>query len=231
MPPRPYRTLTAALFAASLGCILMLGLRALGTGSVRYGFLAWNLFLAWIPYILSLVVLRISMSGRATPRIRVTEAGIGLVWLFFYPNAPYILTDIIHVIRAPSDLSLRSQVLTANGLLWYDIILSSVFAFIGNILGLISLIILSDTIRRRFTARMAWGFVGVATLLGGYGIYLGRFRGFNSWDIFGAPLATLRAGVANLFNLKAVLFSIAFAFFIFLTYLAVWSLHEATRNK
>ena len=220
--------LTLALLAASAGCVLMFLLRLVATGSIRHSFLLWNLFLAWDPYVLSLVIFRISQVTSHSPRQGLIEAAIGLVWLFFYPNAPYILTDIIHVIRSPAELPLHGLAITANGLFWYDIILNSVFAFLGHILGLISLITLSSLVRERYSGAAAWGFVAAATLLGGYGIYLGRFRGFNSWDVFRHPVGTIEAAVVNLFNLKAVMFSLAFAFFIFLTYLVVWSLYSCT---
>ena len=73
--------------------------------------------------------------------------------------------------------------------------------------------------------------MAAATVLGGYGIYLGRFERFNSWQVFSAPLATLRVALVNLVNLKAVLFGLAFAFFIFLTYLITWALHESARAE
>ncbi len=206
----------------------MIVLRWLATGSIRYDVLLWNLLLAWIPYCLSLLVVRIRAMHWPLARRELAAAGTGLLWLLFYPNAPYILTDFIHVIeeavRLPADRSY--PLITENELLWYDIILNSAFAFVGHMVGLISLIILHRTIRERFGGRFAWGFVATATILGGYGIYLGRFVRFNSWDIFRNPIATLPAALLNLFDPKAVLFSFAFAFFIFLTYVIAWSLYE-----
>ncbi len=230
---RQYLSLTFTLLAASLGCLLMIVLRWLVTGSVLYSFLLWNLFLAWIPYALSLVILRIRAVPRPSARREVAAAGTGLAWLFFYPNAPYILTDFIHVIEEPAHLPPeRSQsLITESAVLWYDIILNSAFAFVGHIVGLISLIILHHTIRERVSARLAWGFVATATILSGYGIYLGRFVRVNSWDIFRDPAATVSVALVNLLNPKAVLFSLAFAFFIFLTYVIVWSFHETARRQ
>ncbi|EFK95780.1 protein containing DUF1361, partial [sediment metagenome] len=66
---------------------------------------------------------------------------------------------------------------------------------------------------------------------GGYGIYLGRFERLNSWDIVRNPLPTLRIAFANLVNLKAVLVSLCFALFIFLTYLAVAALYQTARDQ
>ena len=118
-----------------------------------------------------------------------------------------------------------------NALLWYDIILNSAFAFVGHSIGLISLLLLHLRLRERHRERSAWGFVAVATILGGYGIYMGRFERYNSWQVFSAPLPTLRAALVNLVNPKAVLFGLAFAFFIFLTYLITWALHESARRS
>jgi uncharacterized membrane protein len=155
---------------------------------------------------------------------------LALAWLFFYPNAPYILTDFIHVIRGPLPTAPPHAVITDNALLWYDIILNSAFAFIGHIIGLISLLILHRTFRLKYDRRLGWGFAVIAIGLGGYGIYLGRFERLNSWDIVRDPLRTLRIALANLVNLKAVLVSLCFALFIFMTYLAVHALYETARK-
>jgi len=234
---QPWILLTFALGAASAGCLLMIVMRVAVTGSIRYTFLLWNLFLAWIPYCLALIVRRIVAGRRAntdtpiTAGIRPLAVFLTLAWLFFYPNAPYILTDFIHVIRIPVRVEPPHPLITENALLWYDIILNSAFAFIGHIIGLISLLILHRIIRRKYDHRWGWAFTVVATTLGGYGIYLGRFERLNSWDIARNPVRTLRIAFANLFNLKAVLVSLCFALFILLTYLAVYFLYETARNS
>ncbi len=225
-------SVTFALLAASSGCLVMTVLRGLVTGSIRYVFLLWNLFLAWIPYVLSLLIVRMwSRPGPSALR-RPAVVGTGLLWLFFYPNAPYILTDFIHVIQVPVRIRPERShpLITENAVLWYDIILNSAFAFVGHIVGLISLMILHRAIRERLGNRIAWGFATAATILGGYGIYLGRFVRFNSWDIFRRPADTVPVALSNLLNPKALLFSLAFGFFIFLTYLIVWSLCETARR-
>lgn len=228
---RRYRLLTLVLLAASAGCLLMIVLRVLVTGRVRYRFLLWNLFLAWIPYLLAVLIGWIGSAGLPAARVKLATAGIGLVWLFFYPNAPYILTDFIHVIQSPADALYHHPVITDTALLWYDIILNSAFSFIGHMIGLISLVLLHRTIRRMYRESLARAFVVAAILLGGYGIYLGRFERLNSWDVFRHPLATLEVMLVNLLNLKAVLFSLSFAFFIFLTYLIVYSFSETARQR
>lgn len=227
---RRYIPLTFALFVASFGCLLMIALRVLVTGSIRYVFLLWNLFLAWIPYVLGLAIRRIAAGAGVAAGFKPLVVLLGLAWLFFYPNAPYILTDFIHVIRGPLRVEPRLSLITENALLWYDIVLNSSFAFVGHIIGLISLLILHRLIREKYNRRWGWTFAVVAIGLGGYGIYLGRFERLNSWDIVRAPLRTLRVGFLNLFNLKAVLVSLCFALFIFLTYLVVLSLYETAQE-
>jgi uncharacterized membrane protein len=220
------RHISNALEAASVGCILMVGSRLALTGTFRYAFLVWNLFLAWIPYILSLQIKRIFASGIATRRARIVAAVIGAAWICFYPNAPYILTDFIHVIETPFPTDTFHSLLTSNAILWYDIILSSAFAFTGHIIGLISLAVLHKALNTIIKPRVGWAAVACAVLLGGYGIYLGRFERLNSWDIVKHPFSTIRTGLVNLFNVKAVLFSLCFGFLIFLTYLIVYALCE-----
>ena len=208
---RTYLPLTWASVIASAGGLLMIALRLILTGVLRYGFLMWNLFLAWVPYLLALLILRITIPGTGRPRLRPIAVLLGLLWLLFYPNAPYILTDFIHVIEDAGALT--------NALLWYDIILHAAFAFIGHLIGLISLVILYRIVEQLYRRWLAWLVVVLACGLGGYGIYLGRFQRLNSWDILFIPSAALRIGVLSLFNPKALLFSLCFAFYIFLTYL------------
>ena len=229
----PWISLTFALGVASAGCLMMIVLRVAVTGSIRYTFLLWNLFLAWIPYFLALIV-RLIVVGHGVSADTPIATGIkpvavllALAWLFFYPNAPYILTDFIHVIRIPVRIESSHQLITKNALLWYDVILNSTFAFIGHIIGLISLLILHRIIRLKYNRQWGWAFTVAATTLGGYGIYLGRFERLNSWDIARDPVRTMRIAFANLVNLKAVLVSLCFALFIFLTYLVVYFLYEA----
>jgi uncharacterized membrane protein len=227
---RPWVPLSLALGTASFGCLMMTALRVGVTGSIRYTYLSWNLFLAWIPYLLALGVQRVA-GGNPTSPLRPLAVLLALLWLFFYPNAPYILTDFVHVVRIPVRLREPHPLITEGALLWYDIILNSAFAFIGHIIGLISLLILHSTIRGRYGPRWGWTFAVIATAMGGYGIYLGRFERLNSWDIARDPVRTLRIAFLDLANLKAVLVSLCFALFIFLTYLAVHFLYETARQR
>jgi uncharacterized membrane protein len=68
------------------------------SGHRAYGFLIWNLFLAWIPLWLASVAYYGHL--RQTRRNGLLLA-IGFLWLLFFPNSPYMWTDLVHFLRIP----------------------------------------------------------------------------------------------------------------------------------
>lgn len=74
----------------------LIGVRVLLTGRLTFIFLLWNLFLAAIPFGLS-AALRLAARP---PQMRLLLP-VGLVWLLFFPNAPYIITDLFHLEPRP----------------------------------------------------------------------------------------------------------------------------------
>lgn len=218
--------LSSVLFFSSLGCCFVLSLRVLITHSLRYSYLIWNLFLAWIPYLISIGISFIAGRIHNRRRVRLSIIILGFVWLLFYPNAPYILTDFIHIIKIPPYITQETSVVTNNAIVWYDIVLNSSFAFIGHLIGLISIIICQRIFSKEFNKTIGWLIVFGAMFSGGYGIYVGRFVRLNSWNIFTKPFLTTKIVISNLGNVKALLFTLSFAFFIFMTYIVVYSFHK-----
>jgi uncharacterized membrane protein len=218
--------LTVAFGLASVGCSFVLVLRILITKSFRYMYLVWNLFLAWIPYGLALGMIALAAKVRSRRRIRWLIILFGTLWLLFYPNAPYILTDFVHIIKAPPRISNEITFISSDGILWYDIVLNSSFAFIGHLIGLVSLVFFHSLTKVLYNRWIGWIIATTASLLGGYGIFLGRFARLNSWHIFTKTIPSMRIIFGNLFNTKALLFSFCFGFFIFLTYVVVYSFHK-----
>jgi uncharacterized membrane protein len=145
-----------------------------------YRFLIWNLILAWIPLLLGLFVYDRYRRGR--PLLALAPALA--VWLLFLPNAPYIVTDFVH-------LSRRS-----HAPLWFDGVELSAFAWTGMLLGFVSLYLVHAVARHRFGPAPSWlGVLGVLALVS-VGVYLGRVKRWNSWDLLtqpGARLAQLHA--------------------------------------
>ena len=140
-------------------------------------FMVWNLYLAAIPAVLALVLFR---SPRVTP-----VWGLGFVaWLLFLPNAPYVLTDVVHMVD-----DLRAS---TGGRDSYEILFTYAVLF-GC--GLCSYV-LSLQLFRRFLHRVAPRRTTLPALLALHGlcmvaIYLGRFMRFNSWDAVSEPGAVL----------------------------------------
>ena len=98
-----------------------------------------------------------------------------VLWLLFFPNAPYMLTDFIH-------LSDRS---TAP--LWYDALMLSSFAWTALLLGFASAYLVQVILKSFVGALWSWCVLAVAFALASFGVYLGRFIGFNSWDALVHP--------------------------------------------
>jgi uncharacterized membrane protein len=136
-----------------------------------YGFLCWNLFLAWIPWLAG-QGFRDSSRRRAST---VLQLGWLALWLLFLPNAPYIATDLLHLAPRPSVP------------LWYDLVLLLSFAGTGLLLGYVSIIDVQTAVEERFSRGTGWGVAAGSLFLSGFGIYLGRFLRWNSWEVLTDP--------------------------------------------
>ena len=165
----------AGLGLASVLCVALELFRERHFGATGYRFLLWNLFLAWIPLVLALVAY-----DRYRRRVRVAGLVPALVlWLLFLPNAPYIVTDFIHLSSASA------------APLWFDGVMVSAFAWTGVLLGFVSLYLVHAVARHRFGAAIGWSWVCGALALVSVGVYLGRFKNWNSWDLLVRPGARL----------------------------------------
>jgi uncharacterized membrane protein len=162
--------LLPALAAASALCIVTVVYRGHHTGDHFYAFLVWNLVLAWVPLVLAL-----GAYAAARGRHGAATVVLGVLWLLFFPNAPYLLTDFIHLHES-----------TATPL-WYDALMLAAFAWTGLALGFASLYVMQTIWERATSPAVSWlGVVG-ALALASFGVYLGRFLRFNSWDALVRP--------------------------------------------
>ncbi len=153
------------LLVASALCAATVEVRIRHSHDDAYRFLDWNLFLAWVP--LAFALAAHASSGR---RYSLLTFPFGLLWLLFFPNAPYMLTDFIHLHQTP----------TAP--LWYDGLMISSFAWTALLLGFVSLYLMHTIWRRTTGGLIAWTGVIGALALASVGVYIGRFVGYNSWD-------------------------------------------------
>jgi uncharacterized membrane protein len=198
---------------ASAMCLALVAARTVYAHVGHFQFLIWNLFLAWIPLALAALAYRIATRRGALARVIVVPTAI--VWLLFFPNAPYIVTDFVHLgqfhDRVPG---------------WYDVMLIAWFAWTGLMLGVVSLRLMQEIVSRAAGAVAGWVMVALVTALGSVGIYLGRFLGWNSWDVFQAPLALAdkawdRANQPNA-DVRMFGFTVLFALLFLFIYVAVY---------
>lgn len=198
-------TMFAILAGASVFSVAVWRVRTEFSGSVNYGFLIWNLFLAWIPFIIAYITYTAPINKK---QIYIVVPLAAFFWLLFFPNAPYILTDFQHLAGAWRDVPV-----------WYDVMLLIWFAFTGLMLGMVSLFLMQEVIRREFGGWVGWGFVAIVSLLTSMGVYVGRFLRWNSWDIFKDLTAMTQFTVQSAQNpsLQSIGFTGLFgAFFLFL---------------
>jgi uncharacterized membrane protein len=168
------------VLAASLALsILLIMGRVVMTGRLTFLFLVWNLFLAVIPFALSTML----GAAKGTLKARVLVP-VGAAWLLFFPNAPYILTDLFHLDARPGVP------------LWYDLAVILTCAWNGLMLAYASLADMQRLVQLRLGPITGWAFAVVALLLSSFGIYLGRYLRFNSWDVLANPL-TLFYDIVN----------------------------------
>lgn len=149
----------------------MIAARMFYSHSVRYIFLMWNLFLAWLPYILSGLFNVFQSKGK------LKQAALFVTWLLFFPNALYIITDLVHL----QD--------TTNVPLWYDALLIFASSFAGLMMAFASLQRTEIFLKNIFSGRIVLALVPFILFLGAFGVYLGRFQRWNSWNVINDPLA------------------------------------------
>ncbi|HEY3310242.1 MAG TPA: DUF1361 domain-containing protein [Anaerolineales bacterium] len=208
------------LSAASAICVFLVYARMAYTDSRRYNGLVWNLFLAWIPFVLAYLAYLLSWRRRL---VYLVIPAFAFMWLIFFPNAPYILTDLQHLGDAHSAAPL-----------WYDVIMLVWFSWTGMLLGIVSLNLMQEIIRREFSRTLGWLFVFFVAGLSSAGVYLGRFIGLNSWDILKAPAET----ADNVWNwlsdpsLKSLGFIGLYTLFFIFIYLTLYAFgHILQENK
>ena len=202
----------ALVFASGVNAALVVG-RVLWTGRLAYGFLIWNLFLAWLP--LAFALLAGDEYRRASGRNWrfLTLAG---AWLVFFPNAPYIFMDLIHLTTY------------FHAHFWVDMVLILSSALTGLVLGFLSLYLMQSVVARMFGRVASWFFIAAVAGLSGFGICVGRFMHFNSWDVLVQPFALCR-GIGAWFtgpltHPASLAFPLMFATFLFLAYLMLYAL-------
>jgi uncharacterized membrane protein len=203
---------------ATGACTFLVILRVIWTGNYRPAFLIWNLFLAWLPLVFSLLACD---HYQQQPGRNWRFLGFAAAWLLFFPNAPYICTDLIHV------SSRFYQHYWLDQHYWSDLILVLLCALTGLVLGFVSLFLMQSVVTRMFGRLASWLFIAGMAVLSGVGIFLGRFLRFNSWDVLFKPVEVFH-GIGNWvgapLNPKTFAFPALFATFMFVAYVMLYAL-------
>ena len=204
---------------ASAVCVLLVAAQVAYSDSRRYVPLIWNLFLAWIPFIMSFLSYIFSWKKMY---LYIALPATALIWLVFFPNAPYILTDLQHLAAESSGTPL-----------WYDVIILIWFSWTGLFLGLASLYLMHDIVQRTFGRVPGWFFVLLVSGLSSFGVYLGRFVRLNSWDILNDPkeIAVTILGLAIDPSRRLLAFTLLFTVFYLFVYLTLYSFAHLTQER
>lgn len=172
--------------------------------------LDWNLFLSWIPLLIAFVTKTISKRFGKLP---ILIGILSFIWILFFPNAPYMITDLVHL-----------TVDYESNITWHDIIMLFYYAQISLFNGLVSLYWFHQTWIRTYSGRISKLFLLLSFPLGGFGVYLGRIRRLNSWDILHNPQDLFQKIIESTFNQTALLLSVEFGLLLGAFYLVLWGL-------
>lgn len=209
----------ALLNLACALCIALVAARVAYSETADHLGLIWNLFLAWIPFMLAYFAHAISW--RRVWLYFIIPI-VALLWLIFFPNAPYMLTDL-------QDLTRK----TTAAPLWYDVLIVVWCTWTGMLLGVISLYMMQDIVHRTFSRAAGWIFVLIISGLSSFGIYIGRFVRLNSWNILLDPAETAMEilGVVIDPSMRLAAFTILYTFFFLFVYLLLYSFSHLLQEQ
>jgi len=198
----------------TLFCCVLLLIRAKNSQSIFFFFLIWNLFLGGIPYFIA-EFLKLSVRFQENKWLRI---GTLLVWLLFLPNSFYILTDFFHLNKFKSVP------------VWYDLLVVTTFSVTGFLFGLYSLFTIQKILTIHHSKNWSRIVVFLSIYLTAFGIYLGRYLRFNSWDVITNPIDLFTNLFSSLFSIEVQQFTIGFGTFLFVIYFVAVTLTFKNQN-
>lgn len=203
---------------AWLSVLFFVGLliaRVIVCGKLTFVFLVWNIFLAIVPFFLA-TYLEIA-------RKKMMQWFLFFSWLLFFPNAPYVITDLLHLFERPSIP------------LWFDVLFLFSAAWLGLLFGLMSLVHVEKWLLQNFNQTKTNWLLFCCMMLSGFGVYLGRFLRFNSWDAVHDPgtlLYTIGSRIINpIDHLRTWGFTVLFGLMIWLMYKTLQQLRFHSPDK
>lgn len=189
---------TKGLLALSILGAFIIVLRIILKHEYKFSFLIWNLFLAWIPFWLILLAEK--------TRQKSLRFLILFVWLLFFPNAPYIITDLLHLKNYTHNIP------------WYDSLTIFTFASTGVLIALHTLQKAHQILENYARPQVVWALMTLCSFLTGFGVYLGRYCRLNSWDLFNRPVWFAGRILHQFENPLTYKFTLTFSFVFFAFY-------------
>jgi len=157
-------------FAFIAGMILV---RHIHFNGHAFVFIIWNLFLAWIPFAISASFKKLE-TGAIWKQLTVF-----FIWLLFFPNALYIVTDLIH---------LEMETVVPK---WFDAVLLFSSCITGLLMAFVSLLRVEHFLSKRFDNTRVHALMVIILFASSFGVYLGRFLRWNSWDVINHPMGLM----------------------------------------
>ncbi len=148
-----------------------------------YNFMSFNVFLAYVPIELGFQLRRFA------DRRSLAFWGLLILWIVFYPNAPYVITDLFHLAWLHPHTSI-SGILRSDPHMWFIFSLMIISAFACALFGAISLLQTSRLLTMMTTPyhlqwRLVW--ITLCSFISSVGIYIGRFLRLHSLYILMTP--------------------------------------------
>ena len=148
------------------------------TTDIKWLRMIWNYFLAVIPVYMALFSRYYSELEKRVPTV-----AFSLLWLLFFPNAFYMLTDFKYLSKISFPLWDVYEKIGGNLTPWILLLNLVVSITAGVIAGIISLEIIHKILKENFGNKISWVIVVFLMILTSFGVYIGRFARLNSWDI------------------------------------------------
>ena len=192
-------------------------LRVFLFGSTAFLYILWNMILAAIPFVISSLL--VSYTNKKNIFKPFFIIGF-MIWFLFLPNAPYVITDFIHLGRIHSVPVM------------YDIFVLFSSAWVSLLMGLYSISHIEKIFLLKFSPKITNIMIGVIILFMSFGIYLGRYLRFNSWDIFTSH-NSLFSSIWKIFtqsNHYVNVYEYTLLFFVFV-YISYFSFKNIDSNK
>jgi uncharacterized membrane protein len=217
----PFSSKTNAVLVMIGLCLIMWFFRIRLTGEIEGFFLAWNLFLAFLPLFFILFARKVYQNyGLLNLTARYFVYFFMILWLLFFPNSPYIITDLIHLGHLPKEL------------LWFDSLGIYLTATTGLMVGLYSVDIFRVLTQNIFSIRVSIVLTLGSLFLSAFGVYLGRYIRLNSWDLFTRPFDLIKIIFGQLNEPLALKMTIVFGlvmsglYFSYLQFLSNYASHK-----